>query len=157
MDRVARIDFVGGRWEWLSRHDPISVESTSMLTLDWAYGVDRNVRGGPIVVAGERFLRGFGVHSRCVLTFALKGHYAEFVTSFGMDDDSGPFADVSVLVLVDGQRRFQKTGVRIATLTGPIRLDVTNAKRLELIVEFGENGDLQDRFDWVEPGLVRAK
>ena len=157
MDRVARVDLVGGRWEWLSEHAPISVESASMLALDWAYGVDRNVRGGPIVVAGERFRRGFGVHSRSALTFALKGRYTQFVTWFGMDDDSGPFADVSVLVLVDGQRRYQQSGVRLGTLTGPVRLDVTNAKRIELIVEFGENGDLQDRFDWVEPGLVRKK
>ena len=119
--------------------------------------LDRNVRGGPIVVAGERFLRGFGVHSRSALIFALKGRYTQFVTWFGMDDDSGPFADVSVLILVDGQRRYQQPGVRLGTLTGPVRLDVTNAKRIELIVEFGDNGDLQDRFDWVEPGLVRAK
>lgn len=38
---------------------------------------------------------------------------------------------------------------------GSLRVDVSHAGRIELIVEYGENGDLQDRFDWVEPGLTR--
>ena len=152
---VVSVDVVGGRWEWLSGHHPVSSENVSMLSLDWERAVDRNVLGAPINVSGRAFDRGLGVHSRCNLAYELAGRYREFVTSFGMDDDSGPWADVDVLVLVDGQRRFEKAHVRPGTLHGPIRLDVSKTDRLELIVDYGENGDLQDRFDWVEPGLIR--
>jgi hypothetical protein len=72
-----------------------------------------------------------------------------------MDDDSGPLADVTVMVLVDGQRRLEKTHVRRGTLFGPVRVDLSRAGRIELIVDYGDNGDLQDRFDWVEAGLIR--
>ncbi len=89
------------------------------------------------------------------LTYDLKGLYREFVTSFGIDDDSGPMADVAVAILVDGKRRFSRTNVRRGELFGPVRLDVTRANRIELIVDFGENGDLQDRFDWIEAALIR--
>ncbi|MCH7840305.1 MAG: NPCBM/NEW2 domain-containing protein, partial [Planctomycetes bacterium] len=36
-----------------------------------------------------------------------------------------------------------------------IRLNIAGAKHIELVVDFGENGGLQDRFDWVEPALIR--
>lgn len=152
---IERVEFMGGRWEWLSDHRPLSYEQSPMLGPGWEYMADRNVRNGPILVAGERYERGIGVHSRSNLIFELNGEYREFVTSFGMDDDSGPMADVTVVVLVDGQRRFEKTGVRRGALFGPIRVDVSRAGRMELRIEYGENGDLQDRFDWVEPGLIR--
>ena len=74
---------------------------------------------------------------------------------FFLDDDSGAYADVSVSILVDGKPRFQQTGVRRGILHGPIRLNVARTKRIELIVDFGKNGDIQDRFNWVEAALIR--
>jgi hypothetical protein len=154
-ERVTRVDVAGGRWVWLSRFRPISYQHTPMLSLGWDYRNDRNVVGGPLRVAGNAFDHGVGVHSRSILTYDLKGTYEEFVTSFGMDDESGPYADVSVEILVDGKRRFERSKIRRGTLYGPIRLDVTRANRIELITDFGENGDVQDRFDWVESALIR--
>ncbi|MFQ5591981.1 MAG: NPCBM/NEW2 domain-containing protein, partial [Phycisphaerae bacterium] len=154
-ERIVRVDVEGGRWEWLGEHDPISSEQTSMLSLHWPRRIDQNVFGGQIVVGREAFEHGIGVHSRSSLTYDLRGAYREFVTSFGIDDTGEVLSDVSVFILVDGQRRFTQRGVRRGRLFGPVRLDVTNAKRIELIVDFGENGDLQDRFDWVEAALIR--
>jgi len=155
VESIARIDFLGGRWEWLSGYAPISDETVPMLSLHWDSRPDQNVLGGPITVAGESFERGIGVHSRSKLAFDLRGAYREFVTSYGMDDDSGPLADVSVMVLVDGQRRHNQPEVRKGKLFGPFRMDITRANRIELVVDFGKNGDLQDRFDWVEAALIR--
>ncbi len=152
---IVGVDVIGGRWEWLSSHRPISYEHTPMLSLDWDYARDRNVLGGPIRVAGQTFEHGVGVHSRSSLTYDLRGAYGEFVTSFGIDDDSGPCADVSVFILVDGKRRLDQAHVCRGELFGPIRLDVSKANRIELIVDFGDSGDLQDRFNWVEAALIR--
>ncbi len=154
-ERVVSVDVVGGRWEWLGQHLPISFEHTPMLSLPWEYAIDHNVLGGPITVAGATYKHGVGVHSRTSLTYDLKGQYRTFVTYFGIDDDSGPYADVSVSILVDGRPRHESTVVRRGELFGPVRLDVTKAKRIELIVDFGANGDMQDRFDWVKTALVR--
>ncbi len=156
-ERIVRLDVIGGRWQWLSQQQPISFEHTPMLSLNWAYANDHNVLGGPISVAGKTFEHGIGVHSRSSLTYDLKGLYDAFVTSFGVDDDSGPFADVDVAVFVDGQRRFEKAHVRRGVLHGPVRLDVKRAKRVTLLVDFGENGDVQDRLNWVETALVLGR
>lgn len=153
--RIDSVEAIGGRWEWLARHEPISYEHTPMMSLDWHYRQNRNVLGRPMRVAGDMFEHGIGVHSRSSLTYDLQGKYSEFVTSFGLDDDSGSYADVAVFILVDGKRRFSKSHVRPGKLFGPVRLDVTRAKRIQLVVEFGDNGDLQDRFNWVETALIK--
>ncbi|HNQ22974.1 MAG TPA: NPCBM/NEW2 domain-containing protein [Phycisphaerae bacterium] len=149
------LEVYGGRWEWLARRAPTSFQHTPMLGLDFGWAANRNVLGGLLRVAGQDYEHGLGVHSRCRLVYDLGGGFTVFTTSFGMDDDSGPLADVAVLVLIDGQPRFEQSQVRVGKLHGPLRLDVTGARRLELLVDFGDHGDIQDRFDWIEPALVR--
>ena len=154
-EAIGRIDVIGGRWQGLSSLRPLTYEHTPMLGLAWEFRRNRNVVGGPLVVAGRSFETGLGVHSRSRLSFELKGQFHEFVTRFGLDDSAGPLADVDVSVLVDGIARFSRKGVRAGVLSDAVRLEVERANRIELVVDFGENGDIQDRFDWIEPGLIR--
>ncbi len=154
-ERVINLEVGGGRWQWLSDLEPISYQHTPMMSLDWHYTTDVNIVGGPMTISLETHEHGIGVHSRSVLKYDLKGIYQEFVTSFGIDDNSGPLADVHVIILVDGTRRFEKENVRQGTLHGPLRINIENAKTLELIVDFGLRGDIQDRFNWVEAALIR--
>ena len=92
-ERIVGVDFVGGRWDWLSAHQPISYQHTPMLSLGWEYENDRNVLGGPITVGGETFEHGIGVHSRSSLTYDLKGAFGTFATHFGIDDDQQRFVE----------------------------------------------------------------
>jgi len=154
-ERLVDLEVIGGRWEWIGDHPPISFEHTAMLALGWTFRIDRNVLGGPLTIDGERFERGVGVHSRSSLTYDLQGAYREFVASFGIDDDSGPYADATAIILVDGKRRHVQEHVRRGERHGPLRVDVARAKRIELVVDFGDNGDMQDRFDWIEAALIR--
>lgn len=149
------IAFQGGRWEWLSARNPSSSQHIPMLSVEWKHVLDGSVLGGPLRVAGEPYEKGIGVHSKSVLAYELDGAYREFVTSFGMDDQSGRMANAQAVIMVDGQQRFERSDVVAGMLHGPIRVDVTGARRLELVVDFGLNGDIQDRFDWIEPGLVK--
>ncbi len=155
VDRIAQVDVAGGRWVWLSTLAPISEQHTPLLDLAWPPARDANVLGRPMRVAGQPYERGIGVHSASSMTYDLAGAYREFATSFGIDDDSGTFADVSVEIRVDSSSRYQKEHVRRGELHGPVRIDLRSANRIELIVGFGENGDVQDRFNWIEPGVVR--
>jgi hypothetical protein len=155
VERITSVDVAGGRWEWLSSIEPATFEHTSMLGLDFGYVRDRNVMGGPLVIGGRRYEHGIGVHSRSRLTYELAGAYREFVTSFGLDDDSGPLADVDVMIRADGQTMFERRGVRAGRPAESIRLNTSGVRRIELLVDFGANGDMQDRFNWVEAALVK--
>lgn len=154
-DRIDRLDLIGGRWVWITALDPISYQHTPALSLPWSWHADRNVVGSPIRVAGRQFDRGLGVHGQSSITFDLKGAYAEFVTYLGLDDDTGPYANVDVEIRVDGQLQFQQQNITPGTLHGPVRLNVLGAQRIKLSVLLGANVDLQDRFDWVEAALIR--
>ncbi len=154
-DQVLQIEIHGGRWAWLAQLSPSAYVHTPMLSLAWPWQADRNALGKPMRVAGRSFEHGLGVHSECTLQYALNGRYQSFVTQFGVDDDSGPYANVDVEIRVDGQSRFAQNGVERGRLHGPVRVDLTGARVLELHVGFGTNGAVQDRFNWIEPGLVR--
>jgi len=149
------VEIEGGRWQWLTAIAPISVESTPMLAIRWPYTLNRNVMNGPLRVASRTFQHGFGVHSRSMLAFELGGGYTELVMYYGIDDHSGAMADVDMAVRVDGRIRHDRRSLQRGTLVGPVRIDVAGANRVELIVEFGRHGGIQDRFDWIEPALVR--
>ena len=155
-DRVTRIGVRGGRWEWLSDRCPVEIAAESMLALDWPPLRDHNVLGGPLSMGGTVYGRGIGVHANCRLSYVLDGVYDRFVSRFGIDDDSGPWADVDVRVVVDGRTRFEAGHIRHADAPATVRVDLTGARRLDLIVTAGANGDVQDRFDWVDAGLVRG-
>ncbi|RJP40399.1 MAG: hypothetical protein C4547_02785 [Phycisphaerales bacterium] len=152
--RVASIDLFGGRWLRLTHLTPASHQHASMMGKAWGFQIDRNVAGGPLVVGRQPFDYGFGVHSRSVLTFEAPPQARTLVVWFGLDDDSGTLADVDVAVAVDGEVKFERKGVTRGPLEGPVRVDVAGGKRVELKVDFGRNGDVQDRFDWIDPAFI---
>jgi len=152
---IVCIDVVSGRWQWLSELAPVRIEETPMTSAAWPFQMNRSVTGSPMRVAGKSFERGIGVHARSSLMFNLDGRYREFVTSYGMDDDSGPLADVAISILVDGVARHERASLGRGKLVGPVRIDVSDAKRIELRIDFGRLGGIQDRFDWLEPALIR--
>jgi len=160
LDAVVRVEVVGGRWQWLSELDPVSFAHTPFLTLDWPWQRDRNVRGGPVRVGGTHFERGIGVHSQSRLVYETGGDFAVFFSHFGLDDTAGPLADVDIEIRVDGQTRFHRKHIKHRPPDqhepgDPIRIELDGAKRLELIVTFGQNGDVQDRFNWAGAALIR--
>ena len=157
-DQVVRIEVVGGRWQWLSELEPAAAEHTPYLTLTWPWQRDRNVLGKPMRLGGKRFDRGIGVHSQSRLVYAIQGKYRIFTSRFGLDDSAGVLGDVDIEVRVDGQVRFRKEHIRVSSQGAPpqsLRIDVSGARQLELLVTFGQRGDVQDRFNWAGAALIR--
>ncbi len=152
---VKQIDIRGGRWRWLDEIEPADYEQTPASTIRWDYNTGRNVLGGPLRVGPTTFKHGIGVHSRAVLVYDLPANAAEFVARYGLDDSAGRFADVEVLIRVDDQQRYRAVSVTSRDgLSQPVRIDVAGARRLELVVDFGRNAAVQDRFDWIRPAIV---
>lgn len=155
LDRIRRIDVIGGRWQWLTRVRPTTAENTPLLDLHWPHRIDRNVLGGPIKIGGRTFERGIGVHSRSRLVYRLDEGSRRFVCGYGLDDESGPLADVDVKILLDGKVAHRATGVRADGRVRRVSIELNGARQVELLVDFGKNGHVQDRFDWVEPAVIR--
>jgi hypothetical protein len=152
---VASIEILDSRWRWLSGMTPHSFEHTPQLALTWPLGVDRNARGRALRLGGRTYTRGLGVHSKSVLRYQLDGQFSRFLAVAGLDDSAGDYGDVHAVVIVDGEPRWRRDHMRAKRAPEQIEVDLTGARMLELHVDFGANGDLQDYFNWADAGLVR--
>jgi hypothetical protein len=152
---VLRVEVPGGRWQWLTDLTPLVAEHTGLLDLRWPHQINRNVMGGPLRIGGQVFEKGIGVHSRSRLVYQLGPNDERFVSAYGIDDDSGPIANVEAKILLDGKAAYQATDVRADGQVHRVSIDLHEAKQLELLVDYGKNGDVQDRFDWIEPAIIR--
>jgi len=155
LSQVARIEFAGGRLVYLSDLEPVEVEETPFFDLVWHYRRDRSVEGNPLRVGGKTFRKGLGVHSRCVLTYALDGRFKRFAAVVGLDDEVGEKGNVDVAVVVDGKTVYGRKG--LSGRDEPLRVSIPleGARRLSLVVDFGREFDICDHLDWADARLIR--
>ena len=139
---VDRIDGV-----FLDALEPVSV------TQGWGkLQRNRSVWEKPMVIHGRRFQRGLGTHAPSRIVFALDGKYRRFQTWAGADGNTAP--TVTFEVWLDGAKRWQSGLMTRDTAAAWIDIDVSAAKRLELVV--GDAGDLAgDHADWADARLLR--
>jgi hypothetical protein len=146
-----------GRVVYLSDLKPLRYEHTPYLGQRWPYTRDASVAGYDLRLGGETYDKGIGMHSESRLTYDLNGEYAWFETLVGLDDQTGRKGSVDVQVLVDGkpQDPGKRTDLTMQDGPRPIRVSVSGAKELTLVVGFGRHGDVQDVVDWVDARLVK--
>ena len=114
----------------------LSVEGTPGLAFEGSYGTPSKSTTARGVVPAQFILKtSVGV----VATFSKSGEEGE----------------LTVRVLVDGQERFR------APITGKdapkdVDVDCRGAKRLTLVIDFGEDREVLDRAAWAGPILLKA-
>lgn len=157
--------FPGTTFEWLSDRPPAEVRQVPFLgsAEDFLYPFrkDRSVTGGPLQVAGARFAKGLGCHSRTELHYGLEGlGFRQFLVEVGISDEVLALphrGSVEFAVRVDGREVFRsaapmQAGDR-AVRIGPIEL--SGAHRLTLLTDFGAAEDIADRAVWGNAILLR--
>jgi hypothetical protein len=153
---VVSLQFFGGRADYLSDLKPLEYRFQPYLLDDWPLVRDLSVTGDPLRVRGREFSKGLGMHSSSEVVFDLAGEYRQFQATAGINDATRGRGSAVLAVEVDGRRVYTSglvTGSSPAEEIGPI--DVSGAKRLKLIVEFGEFGDVLDHVDWCNALLVK--
>ena len=158
LSAVVSIRFLDGRTTYLSDLEPKEARATSFFGSSerFAFGKDRNVLGGPLIVRGSEFPKGLGTRSQSRIEFDLGGAYRRFQATAALDDLSQGKGSVRFIVEKDGTRIFESglvTGTALPTAIGP--LDVTGARRLVLIVDYGELADINDWADWCDAVVIR--
>jgi hypothetical protein len=143
---------------YLSDLEPVDYRHVPYLSLEWPYQRDRNVLGRPLVVDGERYLKGIGMHSASRITYRLDGKYERYDAAIAIDDSAkgGGSVTFGVYLLRDGKlSEAYKSGI-VRGGDGPqaVSVDVTGAQGLTLTVDFADRGDELDRADWLDARLV---
>jgi hypothetical protein len=159
LSRLVALDVYQGKAVYLSDLKPKKAESVGFLGDGWPWAADRTVRGTPLRLLtrdGEStFDKGLGTHPKTTLTYDLAGKYSRFEAFVGLDAATGKRGRASARILLDG-KEIDLPDLK-ALAAGPgvyVRLDVTGAKELTLVVDFGPTGDVQADVNWGMARLV---
>ncbi|MCA9054722.1 MAG: NPCBM/NEW2 domain-containing protein [Planctomycetaceae bacterium] len=155
-DQVRRVDLFGARVAALSQREPTEYEHLPFLSAKADYAVDRDVTGGPLQSEENDPAWGVGVLSGSRLSWDLDGTWDRLEVRVGVDDAAADRGSVDFIVNVDGVevcRSGRRTGGDPVIDLGPIPL--RSARRLELIVDYADGGDIRDFANWYRPTLLR--
>jgi hypothetical protein len=155
---VVSLQRVGGNVIPLSSLTPTTFEHTPYLDGKRPLQTDRNVLGGPLALRGREYSIGLGMHSRSIATYAIPANAGQFLATIGIDDDARGEGKAVFVVQLDGKTVSTSpplTGKDPAVQVGPIPL--AGHKRLTLIVEFGQYGDILDYADWCDAMFVEGR
>lgn len=147
----------GGRRVWLSALEPAAVREEGLFGVTWPHSVDVDLDGGPIGLRGRRYERGLVLHSEAELAWDLDGAYQSLIAEVGIEDLVGTEGDVDVWILIDGEERWVREGVRGGEEPVSLRLDLSGAERLVVRVGRGERYDIGDHLALAGAYLVRAR
>ncbi|MEM7232596.1 MAG: NPCBM/NEW2 domain-containing protein [Planctomycetota bacterium] len=154
-DGLERISFASDRVVFLSTLTPTKTTEVAVVGKALAHRKDRSVDGGPLKMAGRTYRKGLGVHSRCVLEYALVGQYQSFAAVIGLDDSSEGRGSVTFRVFADEKPIFEKE-VNGKDDPIPLSLSVSEVNSLRLEVDFGKDGlDTGDHADWASARLTK--
>jgi hypothetical protein len=155
-DLVA-LTMLQGRAVYLSDLKPSKVEQTPYLDAVSPPVRDGSAKGRDLRVGGGTYDKGLGMHSACRMTYDLAAGYKRFEATVGLDDATGRDGRVRIQVLVDGKPKRLALEGDLTHRNGPlaVRVDVSGAKRLTLVADFGERGDVQADVNWVDARLIK--
>ncbi|HEX5272612.1 MAG TPA: NPCBM/NEW2 domain-containing protein [Gemmataceae bacterium] len=156
LDDLVALRVEGGPAVYLSELKARKFEHTPYLGAAWPYVLDGSADRRDLRLGGSTFDRGIGMHTESRLTYDLGGRYRRFEALVGLDDQTGKGGSARVRVLIDGKPA-DVGGADLAGGRDPIavRLDVTGAKQLTLVAEFGERGGVRGHVDWAGARLVK--
>lgn len=156
--KIVFLQTLGGQVRYLSDLKPSDYRHIPYLDMSWNYALDRNVLGMPLRSGGRRYFKGIGMHSTSRLTFDLDATYQRLEGTVALDDSVGAGGSVTFRVFLDGSEAYKSplvAGSVPKLKSGEhFSLDVSAARRVSLVVDFGEGGDVLDRANWLDLRLV---
>jgi hypothetical protein len=151
---VVSIEQLNGPVTWLSMLKPAESVHTPYFDTRFPARMDRTVSGQPMRVQDRAIAHGIGVHSYSRLTWKLDPGYTAFRTQYAIDGDR-PLADVTVRIRSGERVLHEAAHVRSGKASDPVVVDITGLETLTLEVDYGDNYDVQDHLNFIEPALLR--
>jgi len=150
----------GERVTYLSDLQPLGYKHVTFLARRWSFRADRNVLDGRLRNAGRVFAKGLGMHSTSRLAYDLAGRYREFQAELALDDGAGLGGSVAFRVLLPDSsgmwaQAYASPIVRGSAEPIPATVDVTGVRRMALIVDSAERGDVLDYANWLNARLIK--
>ncbi len=161
---ISLADFSAGKLMYLSDIEPASSKWTPFVglppaaTLAGKYGEprrDKSAFGGPLSLltkegesaaaqaATRSFSKGLALRSRTEIVYRLPAGFQRFIAMAGIDPTTSAAGNMRLSIFGD-DRVLLETDITGGEPPHPIQLDITNTKRLKIVVDYGQNTDTGD-------------
>ncbi len=131
----------------------VLVSDLDLSTVEQGWGNpmhDRSVEGHPLTIGGNGFAKGLGTHANSRFEILLYGTSKRFTATVGVDDEVGERGSVVFVVKLDGKERF-RSRVLHGGESQDCDVDLSGARRMDLLVQEADHGIDYDHADWCEP------
>lgn len=148
---------------YLSDLNPIDYHHTPYLSLEWPYGYDQIPFGGELQVDGKFFKKGISLHSASRLVYSLQGNNNRFQATIALSDQAVAIqtktprtAEIQILKIEGNelQSLFEATLDASKPQPLPIDLNISGARALVLIVDYGKGADVGDDVLFLDARLI---
>ncbi|WP_254510633.1 NPCBM/NEW2 domain-containing protein [Anatilimnocola floriformis] len=145
---------------YVSDLQPIGYKHLPFLSGEWKYGVDQNVLGGQLRTPDQVFFKGLGMFPASRLAYALDGKFRRLQGQLAIDERAKLQGSVVFRVLLETASGWS-TAYESPLIRGgdakPIELslDVKDAQRMAILVDFGDRGDACDYANWLDLRLLK--
>ncbi len=159
-DAVVFLQPIGTDIRYLSELEPVGYKHIPFFASSWPYHRDRSTASGQLRCNDDVFLKGLGMHSSSRLAFDLPKGYHLLQAELAIDQRAGRSGSVVFRVYLQDNagrwaKAFESDVVRGGQHPIPMRVDVQNAVRIALIVDFADRADQWDHANWLNARLTR--
>lgn len=156
LQEIRIVQVINGRMQYLSQLTPVEVKESTILAPPQPYKMDASCQGDPIIIAGQQYPWGIGVHADSELTFQLGRRFQTFRSAVGIADQIKKHGSVVFQVLGDGKVLYTSPVVRHSD-PEPLEIEVPiqGVDRLTLKVTNAGDLDLGDVANWGSARLLR--
>ncbi len=125
------------------------------LELDRSNGDKLEADGPTLSLNGSKYGKGLGVHAPSEIRFDLAGKCSTFSSLIGLDDEviTSGYGSVTFEILADGVQKFRSATMKPGE-SKLVRVDLTGARELRLMVSDAGDNNWYDRADWINPKLT---
>ena len=156
LDEISLVQIQGGKVQYLSQLQPVSVDEKTVLAPPQPYQMDRSSQKDKLSIAGRRYPWGIGVHANSSLTFEINGRYKEFRSDIGIDTGMRDRGSVVFSVLGDGKKIYESPVVKGSdSAPRKINVSVAGVQKLTLRVTDAGDLDLGDVANWASARVLR--
>ncbi|HEY2881383.1 MAG TPA: NPCBM/NEW2 domain-containing protein, partial [Pirellulales bacterium] len=160
---VVRLDVSSGKIVYLSDLDPESVNWTPYLDFGGAapslaqfYSLRRNEsrEHEPLQMGNKTYAKGLSIYSRTAVVYRLPSGMKRFKATVGIDDAVRDSGRAKLEISADGKKLFERA-INGKDAPQELDFDIAGAKRLTILVDYGESQDLGDYVDLVDARTLK--
>jgi hypothetical protein len=160
---ISRLDFSSGKVVYLSDLEVDSFDQKSRIDLgnagkafDDYFGLrrDRGRENLPIRVGGKTYSKSIGLTSRTTATYRLPSGATKFKAVAAIDDAVREAGNVLLTISADGKQLYSAPVIGTAEPVA-LDLDVAGARKLTILVDYGEDLDIGDYLTLADARIVK--